>query len=1157
MPRERLPPPDLAWALTYKRHTEEREVEYVRLWTEGQQLLAQLDAVQATHKAVDHLILSAGCYMHPEMRHHISKTHLDLDSLKRKQHFKRCLLINIRPEFLTTTLNRAYADVDQTFASLWQTRLSLQHREMDNLELTLTNQEIVERINFWRLRVLDLEWFAGEADIPIGPDLWAGCRLCDRDVEPIKGAGAIVEVLHAAYKAQYATRYFAAARVPWDGLGGVPYGPVQVSDGEEDGWKLGSTISNGAHAPPTTPPASDTSQEDSHKFFGTSPEPSEEIMADCVKPGTVKPEFQLAESGMVESPEPDAEIAAESAAELPKATSVAPDQAVIVRAQEAPELMMLTSMCTLQAVEVSFQAPLHVPSLDDLHVKEGQRPRTTMAVASSLLMSHLGLIEYDKLKAKHQEARKELKVYQGLNKAAKAQEAATSPLTTTPHVPQSSSSGVCKGRGSNMFSGDGSGDYCGILAAKSQQPHDDLAASEIDPLSSAERPDDQPVQQQQQQADRELPPACEDPWLRARQLGKEDMQPQLDCTPVKQQPKQMGSSRQERKQQVQATEQLLHFNQHHIIQLGGQQALVDGQQVSDERQQVQPQGQSEEGRPSRQTEKSTAQKKHRKKKQQGPSQQQQRDVMRCEGAVESSRVQVELGSGQGKLRALECERVLRWGHDRFEETQNAELGTAKAEFPLAESGTVEPHEAEVEVDSPQCGEESVSETPVTEAVAGVAYESPDAEAQSAAELPEATPAAPDQAVISHIHKAPEAVEVSFQAPLHVPSLDDLHVKEGQRPRTTMAVASSLLMSHLGLKVGDKLRAQHQACQQFLDRISGEVVRLVQEARKELKVYQGLNKAQKAAVSPLTTPSTPHVPQASSSGVCKGRGSNMFISGDYCGILAAKSQQPQPQPHNDLIAAFVVHLPSSAVQPDDQSVEQPQSTQKFVDPIEGAWPSGRQAGNKDMQPQSYSMHVEQQPKHNGSSRLPGEQQVQATEQLLQSNQHYPIQLGGQQAPFNGQQVPDERQQVPDKRQQVQPQGQAEEGRPSRQTGKSTRQKKGRKKKQQGPSQQGGVLQREGAAEYGRVQGGLGRGQGKLRGLKCERVLRWGHDKFEETQAMVSPEAGTAANAVQYAARNRQPIQRRVITVRGHVNLRQMYCTVSCIASSKSSHVSIIC
>jgi len=63
---------------------------------------------------------------------------------------------------------------------------------------------------------------------------------------------------------------------------------------------------------------------------------------------------------------------------------------------------MLTNMRTLQAVKVSPQAPLHVPSLDDLHVKEGQRPRTTIAVASGLLMSHLGLKEGDKLKAKHQ-----------------------------------------------------------------------------------------------------------------------------------------------------------------------------------------------------------------------------------------------------------------------------------------------------------------------------------------------------------------------------------------------------------------------------------------------------------------------------------------------------------------------------------------------------------------------------------------------------------------------------------------------------------------------------------------------------------------------------------------------------------------------------------
>lgn len=53
-----------------------REVEYVSLWTEGQQLLAQLDAAQNTHKAVDQLIGSAGCYMHPELLQHISETNL-------------------------------------------------------------------------------------------------------------------------------------------------------------------------------------------------------------------------------------------------------------------------------------------------------------------------------------------------------------------------------------------------------------------------------------------------------------------------------------------------------------------------------------------------------------------------------------------------------------------------------------------------------------------------------------------------------------------------------------------------------------------------------------------------------------------------------------------------------------------------------------------------------------------------------------------------------------------------------------------------------------------------------------------------------------------------------------------------------------------------
>ncbi|DBA85666.1 TPA: hypothetical protein ACH3X1_005240 [Trebouxia sp. C0004] len=154
--------------------------------------------------------------------------------------------------------------------------------------------------------------------------------------------------------------------------------------------------------------------------------------------------------------------------------------------------------------------------------------------------------------------------------------------------------------------------------------------------------------------------------------------------------------------------------------------------------------------------------------------------------------------------------------------------TVKPEFQLADSGIVESPEpdAEIAVELPQYVGQSISETPVTGAVAGVAYESCDVEAESAAELPKAASAAPDQAVIVHAQEAPEAVEVSPQAPLHLPSLDELHVKEGQRPRTTMAVASSLLVLHLSLKVGDKLKAKHQA-----------------------------------ATSPLTTSSTPHVPQS--------------------------------------------------------------------------------------------------------------------------------------------------------------------------------------------------------------------------------------------------------------------------------------------------------
>ena len=249
----------------------------------------------------------------------------------------------------------------------------------------------------------------------------------------------------------------------------------------------------------------------------------------------------------------------------------------------------------------------------------------------------------------------------------------------------------------------------------------------------------------------------------------------------------------------------------------------------------------------------------------------------------------------------------------------------------------------------------------------------------------------------------------------------------------------------------------------------------------------------AAVPPLITPTTPNIPQPSSSGACKGRGSNMFSgdgSGDYCGILAAKSQQSQPQAQDDLAASE--KDPPSSVQ---QLQQQQQPYQKLARASRGSSPSGRQPGNTHTQPKFISTLVEQQPTHEGSSRqqrrLPREQQVQAAEQLLQANQHQPVQLGGQHALLDGQQVPDERQNM-------QPWGQSVQGRPIRQTKKPLGQKKNKKKKQQGHSQQGDVLQRQGAVEDGRVQGGLGRVQGRTGGLECERVIRWGHDKFEETQ-----------------------------------------------------------
>ena len=89
--------------------------------------------------------------------------------------------------------------------------------------------------------------------------------------------------------------------------------------------------------------------------------------------------------------------------------------------------------------------------------------------------------------------------------------------------------------------------------------------------------------------------------------------------------------------------------------------------------------------------------------------------------------------------------------------QNAEARAAKAEFPVAESSTFESPESEpeIEVESPQCVADSVSETPLTEAVAGAACESPDDQAESADDLSKASPAAPGQAAIGHTQAAAE------------------------------------------------------------------------------------------------------------------------------------------------------------------------------------------------------------------------------------------------------------------------------------------------------------------------------------------------------------------------------------------------------------------
>jgi len=159
-------------------------------------------------------------------------------------------------------------------------------------------------------------------------------------------------------QAQYAIRYFATARVPWDGLGGVPYGPVQVSDGEMDGWTLGSTISYDAQAAPTTPP-----------------KPEIEIESQCLEESVSETPVTEAVAGAAyESPDDEAE----SADELFKAIPAAPDKAIIDCRHETPEV------CFRSAALVSQHF-----AFAHMYCRSGDSHRTKRI--SALRMWHVGL----------------------------------------------------------------------------------------------------------------------------------------------------------------------------------------------------------------------------------------------------------------------------------------------------------------------------------------------------------------------------------------------------------------------------------------------------------------------------------------------------------------------------------------------------------------------------------------------------------------------------------------------------------------------------------------------------------------------------------------------------------------------------------------------
>ena len=127
--------------------------------------------------------------------------------------------------------------------------------------------------------------------------------------------------------------------------------------------------------------------------------------------------------------------------------------------------------------------------------------------------------------------------------------------------------------------------------------------------------------------------------------------------------------------------------------------------------------------------------------------------------------------------------------------QNAEPGTAKAEFPLAESSTSEYPEPEIE--APQCVEESVSKTPLAVTEAGAAYESPGDEAALATELCKANPAAPVQAAIRY---TPAAPEVCFRFAALVSqhfAFAHMHCRSGGPYKTKMS--SAVCIWHVGLE----------------------------------------------------------------------------------------------------------------------------------------------------------------------------------------------------------------------------------------------------------------------------------------------------------------------------------------------------------------------